>query len=105
MKLFKIICLLLGAIKAFQIPNVGMGQESYLEFVRKHSYLHLMKNLSLSTRMQAVTIKEKIRNQQIAKFRAALAKAMQAEQGTASKRNSRRIKSQGRMNRFRTFHN
>ena len=107
MKFLKIICLLLGAIKAFQIPNVGMGQESYLEFVRKYSYLHLMKNLSLSSRMQGVTIKQKIRNQKIAKFRAELAKAMQAEQGTghASKRNSRRIKSQGRMNRFRTFHN
>ena len=50
---------------------------------------------------------QKIRKQQIAKFRAELAKAMHAEQGTgqASKRNSRRIKSQGRMNRFRTFHN
>ena len=61
-----------------------------------------MKNLSLSSRK---TIEQKIRTQQIAKFRAELAKAMQAGTGQASKRNSRRIKSQGRMNRFRTFHN
>ena len=104
MKLLKIICLLFGAISAIRIPNVGLSQESYLELTRKYSYLQLMKNLSLASRK---TIRQKIRKQQIAKFRAELAKAMQAEQGTgqASKRNSRRIKSQGRMNRFRTFHN
>ena len=63
-----------------------------------------MKNRSLASRK---TIRQKIRKQQIAKFRTELAKAMQAKQetGQASKRNSRRIKSQGRMNRFRTFHN
>ena len=104
MKLLKTICFLFGAISAIRIPNVGLSQESYLELTRKYSYLHFMKNLSLSSR---ITIEQKIGTQQIAEFRAELAKAMQAEQGTgqASKRNSRRIKSQGRMNRFRNFHN
>ena len=104
MKLLKTICFLFGAISAIRIPNVGLSQESYLELTRKYSYLHFMKNLSLSSR---ITIERKIRTQQIAEFRAKLSKAMQAEQGTgqASKRNSRRIKSQGRMNRFRNFHN
>ena len=96
--------LFFGAISAIRIPNVGLSQESYLELTRKYSYLQLMKKLSLSSRK---TVMQKIRKQQIAKFRAELVKAMQAQQGTgqASKRNSRRIKSQGRMNRFRTFHN
>ena len=104
MKLLNIVCLLSGAMGAVRIPNVGLSQESYLELTRKYSYLQLMKKFSLASRK---TVMQKIRTQQIAKFRAELAKAMQAEQGTgqASKRNSRRIKSRGRMNRFRTFHN
>lgn len=103
MKLLKIICLLSGAISAIRFPSVGLS-ESYLELTRKYSYLQLMKHLSLASRK---TVVQKIRKQQIAKFRAELAKAMQAEQGAGqtSKRNTRRIKSQGRMNRFRTFHN
>ena len=104
MKLLKIICLLLGAISAIRFPNVGLSQESYLELTRKNSYLQIMKNLSLAS---SKTIKQKIRKQQIAKFRAELYKATEADQRTGhpSKRSNRRIKSQGRMNRFRTFHN
>ena len=87
----------------FQITE-SFSQESCLDFTREYSYLQLMKDLSLASRK---TVMQKIRKKQIAKFRAELVKAMQAEQGTgqASKRNSRRIKSQARMNRFRSFHN
>ena len=105
MKLLKIVCLLFGITGALKIPNVGQLQESYFELTRKLSYLRLMKNLSLHQRR---TIQRKISNQQIAKFRIELAKAMQADAAVqASKRNagSKQIKSQGRMNRFRKFHN
>ena len=105
MKLLKVICLLIGVIGALKIPNVGQSQESYLELTRKLSHLRLMKYLALHQRK---TIKRKISNQQVAKFRMELAKAMQADAVVqASKRNADRkqIKSQGRMNRFRNFHN
>ena len=105
MKLLKIVCLLFGITGALKIPNVGQLQESYFELTRKLSYLRLMKNLSLHQRR---TIQRKISNQQIAKFRIELAKAMQHDAAIqASKRNADRkqIKSQGRMNRFRKFHN
>ena len=105
MKLVKIICLLFEIIGALKIPNVGQPQETYLELTRKLSYLRLMKNLALN---QSKTIQRKISNQQIEKFRIELAKAMQADAAVqASKRNADRkqIKSQGRMNRFRNFHN
>ena len=105
MKLLKVISLLIGVIGALIIPNIGQSQESYLELTRKLSYLRLMKNLSLHQRK---TIQRKISNQQIAKFRIELAKAMQADAAVqASKRNADRkqIKSQARINRFRTFHN
>ena len=105
MKLLKIICLLFGIIGALKTPNVGQSQEMYLELTRKLSYLRLMKNLALNQRK---TIQQKISNQQIVKFRIELAKAMQADAAVqASKRNADRkqIKSQARINRFRTFHN
>ena len=92
-------------IGALKIPNVGQSQETYLELTRKLLYLRLMKNLALNQRK---TIQRKISNQQIEKFRIELAKAMQADAAVqASKRNADRkqIKSQGRMNRFRNFHN
>ena len=89
--------LFFGAISAIRIPNNGISQESYLDFTREKSYLQLMKNFSLASRK---TIQQKMRKQQIAKFQGELAKAMRAEQGTdqALKRNSRRTKSQGRIN-------
>ena len=105
MKLLKIICLLSGVIGAIKIPKIGQSQESYLELTRKLSYLRLMKNLALHQRK---TIKRKVSNQQISKFRVKLAKSMQADAAVqASKRNADRkqIKIQERINRFKTFHN
>lgn len=64
-----------------------------------------MKNLSIHQRR---TIKQKISNQQIAKFRIELAKAMKHDaviQASKRKADHKQIRSQGRMNRFRTFHN
>ena len=106
MKLLNIVCLLSGAMGAVRIPNVGLSSESYLELARKYSYMRLMKNLSLQSRK---TVMQKISTQKIAKFRAELAQAMRTEAGAdrTSKRNAglTQIKSRGRMNRFRTFHN
>ena len=110
MKLFNIICILFIATSAFEIPLVGQDQESYLALTRKYYYHHLMRNLAIQSRR---TLKQKLTNEKTAKLRAALAKAMKAQQqqqeaGEQAIKNSdglKRIKSRGRMNRFRNFHN
>ena len=104
------ICILFTATGAFKIPFVGQDQESYLALTRKYVYHQLMRNLAMQSRK---TLRQKLTNEKTAKLRAALARAMQAQQQQqeaaeqASKRSDglKRIKSRGRMNRFRNFHN
>ena len=105
MKLLNMICIAFGAVGAFRIPKVGLSAESYLDLARKHSYQRLMKNLSLGSRRALI---QTIKNEKSAKFRAALAKAMMEESKIqVSRKNAaeKQIKSRGRMNRFKNFHN
>ena len=105
MKLFNIICILFGATGAIRMPMVGQNSESYLELAREYEYVRMMKNLPLKSR---IAIMQKVQNAQTAKLRAALAKVMQEESKMQVSRRiaaEKQIKSQGRMNRFRNFHN
>ena len=105
MKLFNMMCILFGATGAIRMPMVGKNSESYLELAREYTYVRMMKSIPLKSRK---TIMQKIQNEQTAKLRAALAKAMQEESKMqVSRRNAaeKQIKSRGRMNRFRNFHN